>query len=490
MSGRKRAAASSFDDSPPSKKRGVTARTVDKWIAENDRALNTTTWLQYDRVDREYIATLTCSVCIRFQDKLRGTRNYSPAYVEGSKNLRASSFKDHARSDMHQRAMLLFKKSQSSDVTDYAPIAKALSTLDAGSELKLTKKFEIAYLLCKENLAFMKMAPLCALEERHGVDLGSGYKNDQACAEFVKYIAQEWRALLNSTLSKAKFFSIQGDGSTDSGNIEEELFLVLYFDPRAEDGKVHVRDKFLSVRQPKRANAEGLFECFGRALGHVGITNWESKLIGFGSDGASVNIGARGLRGHLEGSVPWVVVFWCLAHRLELALKDALKGTVFSAIDDMLLRAYHLYEKSPKKCRELDEVVASLKLCLDQTEMPNATTKGNRPLRACGTRFVTHKVTALGRFINRYGAYIAHLITLTEDPSVKPADKQKLKGYVLKWRESKMLFGCALFHDLLKPSAILCKALQDDALSIVDAIEAVLKTNKSIEKLTSMSFQL
>ena len=176
MSGRKRAAASSLDDSPLSKKRGVTARTVDKWIAENDRVLNTTTWLQYDQVDREYVVTLTvtCSACIRFQDKLRGARNYSLAYVEGSKNLRASSFKDHARSDMHQRAMLLFKKSQSSDVT-----------LDAGSELKLTKKFEIAYLLCKENLAFTKMAPLCALEECHGADLGSGYKNDQACAELL-----------------------------------------------------------------------------------------------------------------------------------------------------------------------------------------------------------------------------------------------------------------------------------------------------------------
>ena len=72
-------------------------------------------------------------------------------------------------------------------------------------------------------------------------------------------------------------------------------------------------------------------------------------------------------------------------------LKDALQGTVFSEIDEMLLRAYYLYEKSPKKCHELDEVVASLKQCL---EMPSAVTKGNRPLRACGTRFVTHKVAA------------------------------------------------------------------------------------------------
>ena len=49
-----------------------------------------------------------------------------------------------------------FKKSQSSDVTEYAPIAKALSTLDTSSEQRLKRKFEIAYLLCKQNLAALK----------------------------------------------------------------------------------------------------------------------------------------------------------------------------------------------------------------------------------------------------------------------------------------------------------------------------------------------
>ena len=85
----------------------------------------------------------------------------------------------------------------------------------------------------------------------------------------------------------------------------------------------------------------------------------------FGCDGASVNIGAGGLRGSLEKSVPWVVVFWCLAHRLELSLKDALKDTFFSSIDEMPLRVYYLYEKSPKTCRELDDVVAELNTCFE-----------------------------------------------------------------------------------------------------------------------------
>ena len=37
--------------------------------------------------------------------------------------------------------------------------------------------------------------------------------------------------------------------------------------------------------------------------------------------------------------MPWIVVFWCLAHGLELAIKDALK---FAQVDEMLLRMYNI----------------------------------------------------------------------------------------------------------------------------------------------------
>ena len=123
--------------------------------------------------------------------------------------------------------------------------------------------------------------------------------------------------------------------------------------------------------------------------------------MGIGCDGANVNLGTNGFRGYIEKSVPWAVSFWCLVHRLELSLKDALKGiNLYNTIDDLLMRAYYLYEKSPKKCHELDEVVASLRECLEEDEMPSCRTKGNRPLRACGTRFVSHKVAAINRFID------------------------------------------------------------------------------------------
>ena len=143
----------------------MTAKTVQKWVVESDREMDTSVWLRYDKVDREYVTMLKCRVCAEFNEKLREMHNHNPAFVVSSKNLRVSSYKDHAATDMYKRAMLLFKKQSSTDVTEYVPIAKALYNLDADTELKLKQKFDIAYMIAKHNLAFIKMKPLCELEE-------------------------------------------------------------------------------------------------------------------------------------------------------------------------------------------------------------------------------------------------------------------------------------------------------------------------------------
>ena len=246
-------------------------------------------------------------------------------------------------------------------------------------------------------------------------------------------------------------------------------------------------DSFFTVRQLSSGTAQGLFDCLKRAVEYMGTADWETKLIGFGCDGANTNMGDRGLKGFLKEVVPWVVVCWCLAHRLELCLKDALNSMFFTAIDELLLQVYFLYEKSPKKCRRVEEVVEELKGCLQPTEMPKK--GGTRPLRACGTRFVAHKVAALGRLVDRFGAYLSHLTVMIDDSSIKAVDRQKLKGYLLKWQNSKILLGCAFFHDLLKPTAILCKVLQEDELCVVRAIESVLKTKKSMDKMKAARFE-
>ena len=85
MSGQKRAACS--DEVPPVKKPRVSVKTVQKWITESDRKMSTSAWLKYEKADRDYVVTLKCSMCIQFNEKLRGMHNYNSAFVVGSKNL-------------------------------------------------------------------------------------------------------------------------------------------------------------------------------------------------------------------------------------------------------------------------------------------------------------------------------------------------------------------------------------------------------------------
>ena len=102
---------------------------------------------------------------------------------------------------------------------------------------------------------------------------------------------------------------------------------------------------------------------------------------------------------------------------------------------------------------------------------------------------MAHKVGALERVIERYGAYIRHLVALTEDSSVKAVEKQKMKGYIKQWGEGKVLLGCAFFIDLLKPASILCKVFQDAEICVYQAIESIMKTKKVLDKLKATSFK-
>ena len=110
------------------KRRAVTwRRTVEKWIKENDSQLSTFVWLKFSMVDREHIAVLNCSICSQFCTKQESMRNFKPAFIDGSSNIRISAVKDHAATDMHAYAVQLLKKQQSSSVLDYAPTAKCLA---------------------------------------------------------------------------------------------------------------------------------------------------------------------------------------------------------------------------------------------------------------------------------------------------------------------------------------------------------------------------
>ena len=82
------------------------------------------------------------------------------------------------------------------------------------------------------------------------------------------------------------------------------------------------------------------------------LEDWKTRVVGFGSDGASVMIGCEnGLSTKLrrDQGINWLVNVHCLAHGLELAAQDALKEhPIMKSFSELLRGMYKQYHKSPK----------------------------------------------------------------------------------------------------------------------------------------------
>ena len=144
MSAQKRLSCAGASDA---KRPKVRIRTVEKWIQEYNKSLNTSLWLKFKKLDRDHMLFLHCAVCVQFRDKLVSMRNFRPAFTEGTHNIKTSSFKDHAVTDMDGHAMILLKNQLLSTPTEYAPIAKAMasSTMDKATTECMKSKFDVAY---------------------------------------------------------------------------------------------------------------------------------------------------------------------------------------------------------------------------------------------------------------------------------------------------------------------------------------------------------
>ena len=99
-----------------------------------------------------------------------------------------------------------------------------------------------------------------------------------------------------------------------------------------------------------------------------------------------------------------IVGFGAGGDRLELSIKDVLKGTPFVDIEEMLLDVYYMYKNSCKRLRELkgihDEYEGSLK-----------------PKRASGMRWISHKLAAMKVLLDKYRIFIQHLEQMSEKRS-------------------------------------------------------------------------
>ena len=143
------------------------------------------------------------------------------------------------------------------------------------------------------------------------------YTSERIVQELVGILAQQIEDAQLAALSRSLFYGLMIDESTDISVTKQ---LVLYGRYVTEAGEPS--SSFLKIVDLVDGTAERIEEAI-RAY----MTDKElafSKLMGFGSDGASVMTGRlSGVATRLHRSNPYLVAIHCVAHRLALACSQA-----------------------------------------------------------------------------------------------------------------------------------------------------------------------
>jgi len=133
----------------------------------------------------------------------------------------------HFKTDMHNKAVNLENKPGSvTDIYQTTPIWRAFASDAQRSQVR--KLFNIANMICEQELAFTKFESIAKLEGKHGVDVGTAYHNRIACAQFVTIMGEHIESELVKSVRNGSYFSVMIDGATDVTATEKELVYLMF----------------------------------------------------------------------------------------------------------------------------------------------------------------------------------------------------------------------------------------------------------------------
>lgn len=198
------------------------------------------------------------------------------------------------------------------------------TTLQRGA---LISAMECLYWLCKQEIPHStNYQPLLSLALSLGCTHLSALNVGKKCAlyyserivqELLSILAQQIEDDQLAALSNSQFHGLMIDESTDISVVNQ---LVLYGRYVNETGEPCT--SFLKIVDLFDGTAERIEEALQAYLTDKQLVF--NRLMGFGSDGASVMIGRRtGVATRLKQRNPYLVAIHCVAHRLALACSQA-----------------------------------------------------------------------------------------------------------------------------------------------------------------------
>ena len=186
-------------------------------------------------------------------------------------------------------------------------------------------------------------------------------------------------------------------------------------------------------------------------------------------------VGAKqGFYGLLSKEIPFVITVHCMAHRLELSLKDCLKkGISEKVVSGLLLSLFYFYHKSPRNRSLLKLSFKSLAL------------KPRIPTRVGGTRWVSHLYNALEVWKASYPAICQQLEQLQQGDTKRSTGAAKAKKLLSSMKDKNIVHFCHLLLDVtfhLRMLSLICQrqtAIVSEVKSEIDATVTILKQFKT-----------
>ena len=129
------------------------------------------------------------------EDRLRAIRNYSTgAFVHGiiGSALEKDNVVKHSKSDIHKKAVSLERQPTRTmnEILRSTPIGRAVASASSEEKDRVSRLFEVAYMISREEMPFTKFPAIMELEKRHGVCLGEKYQTEHKCQEFTSIFGE------------------------------------------------------------------------------------------------------------------------------------------------------------------------------------------------------------------------------------------------------------------------------------------------------------
>ena len=177
------------------------------------------------------------------------------------------------------------------------------------------------------------------------------YHNDKACKNFITATVEQFDCDLSRKVTSARFISVMADGATDIGTREVlDVYVKLL-----ENGKaVKI---FVALKKCPYGKTQGITEVITLAMDEK-ARNWKDKTACHGNDGANVMVGQHGgVFGILKEDIPSLISVHCIAHNLELGLRDTIKRIpLFQEVKELSQGMWKYYKYSCKALKELKDL--------------------------------------------------------------------------------------------------------------------------------------